>query len=233
MKILFLDLETTGTNHWQHGIHQISGCIDIDGETKKSFNFKVRPNPAAKIAYEALDIGKVSIEVIQQYPPMIDVYKQIIEMLSEYVDKFNKSDKFFICGYNNASFDDKMFRAFFVQNGDAYFGSWFWSNSIDVMVLATNHSLTIRNTMIDFKLKTVASHFGITIDPEKLHDAEYDIYLTRSLYYILQNRKDPITEKEIISQLSEMAMESLAPEILDKWEEVKHFLQLSRKNLKD
>jgi len=232
MKILFLDLETTGTNHWQHGIHQISGCIDINGETKRSFNFKVRPNPAAKLNQEALDVGKVTIEQIQQYPPMIEVYQEIIQMLSEYVDKFNKSDKFFICGYNNAGFDNNFFRAFFVQNGDKYFGSWFWSNSIDVMVMATNLLLEQRSSMIDFKLKTVAKTLLIDIDETKLHDAEYDIFLTRSIYYHIKHAYS-VDEKSIVQILSNMAMESLSPDVLDKWEEVKHFLQLSRKNLKD
>lgn len=47
MKIVFFDLETTGTNPGKHGIHQISGEIVIDGQTVEQFDFKVRPNPAA------------------------------------------------------------------------------------------------------------------------------------------------------------------------------------------
>ena len=42
MKILFFDLETTGTNPGRHGIHQISGQVVVDGETKEEFNFFVR-----------------------------------------------------------------------------------------------------------------------------------------------------------------------------------------------
>lgn len=30
MKLLFFDLETTGTNPARHGIHQISGIVEID-----------------------------------------------------------------------------------------------------------------------------------------------------------------------------------------------------------
>lgn len=46
-KILFYDLETTGVMYWKNGIHQISGIIDIDGEIKETFNFKMQPNPNA------------------------------------------------------------------------------------------------------------------------------------------------------------------------------------------
>ena len=69
-----------------------------------------------------------------------------------------------------------------IQNGDKYFGSYFWSNSIDVMVLATLRLLGVRPTMENFKLMTVAKTVGVQIDESKLHDAMYDIYLTREIY---------------------------------------------------
>lgn len=43
MKVLFFDLETTGTLVNRHGIHQISGMVVIDGEVRESFNFHVQP----------------------------------------------------------------------------------------------------------------------------------------------------------------------------------------------
>lgn len=182
MKLLFFDLETTGIKFWKNGIHQISGEIVIDGESKESFNFKVCPHPRCEIDEEALQVCHVSREQISAYPPMKDVYDDFVRMLSKYVDKYNKKDKFFLVGYNNASFDNSFLKAFFVQNGDNYFYSWFWVNSIDVMVLATQHLLNKRHTMIDFKQETVARALDIRIDPEKLHDASYDIQLTKQIY---------------------------------------------------
>lgn len=197
LKLLFFDLETTGTNFWQHGIHQISGCIEIDGEIKESFNFKVAPNPSAKIEQAALEIGSVTIEQIQAYRPMNEVFTEFSNMLSKYVDKFNKSDKFYLVGFNNASFDNQFLRAWFVQNASSekertygnYFGSWFWANCLDVYVLATPYLFNVRSQMVDFKLKTVAKCLGISVDETKLHDAEYDIELTRSIYQIVTNGK--------------------------------------------
>lgn len=182
MKLLFFDLETTGTLHWRNGIHQISGMIEIGGEVKETFDFKVRPNPACTIEDEALAVGNVTREQVNSYPEMKKVYADVCAMLSKYVDKFKKADKFFLVGYNNASFDNQFFRAFFVQCHDNYFGSWFWSNSIDVMVLAAEHLKEKRAQMTDFKLKTVARFMGIEIDETKLHDAIYDIDLTRNIY---------------------------------------------------
>lgn len=184
MKLLFFDIETTGVMHWRNGIHQISGCIEIDGEVKEYFDFKVKPNPACTIEDAALAVSNITKETVLSYPDMYNVYLQFTKMLAKYVNKFDKRDKFFLVGYNNASFDNQFLRAFFVQNGDNYFGSYFWSSSLDVMVLATKHLMNERHNMKDFKLSTVASFAGIKIDESKLHDAEYDINITRQLYQI-------------------------------------------------
>lgn len=183
MKILFFDVETTGVDYKQNGIHQISGCIEIDGVIMENFNFKVAPNPAAKIEDEALKVGNVTLEQIQAYSPMATVFTQFKEMLSKYCDKFNKKDKFFLCGFNNASFDNQFLRAWFGQNGDSYFGSWFWANSLDAFILATQKLLNERADMPNFQLKTVCKAMDVLVDESRLHDAEYDIELTRELYY--------------------------------------------------
>lgn len=57
MKLCYIDLETTGTKFWRNGIHQISGCIEIDGEVKESFDFKVKPFHSCDIEDEALAVG--------------------------------------------------------------------------------------------------------------------------------------------------------------------------------
>ena len=184
-KIFFFDLETTGVKHWKNGIHQISGGIVIDGEMVEGFDFKVQPNPAAQIEDEALAIAGVDRETVCNYPPMKTVYNQIIKMLSKYVDKYKKTEKFHLAGFNNASFDNQFFRAFFVQNGDQYFGSWFWADSFDVMVLASYFLRETRHTRPNFKLMTVAAAVGLEVDEARLHDASYDIYLTHEIFKIV------------------------------------------------
>lgn len=182
MKLFFFDLETTGVKYWKNGIHQISGEIVIDGETKEQFNFHVAPHPQCLIEEEALQVCGVTQEQIMAYPPMGNIYTQLITMLEKYVNRYDRNDKFFLVGYNNASFDNSFMKAFFVQNKDKYFYSWFWINSIDVMVLATTHLADQRALMKDFKQETVARTLGIDLDATKLHDAEYDIWLTKTIY---------------------------------------------------
>ena len=110
MKLLFFDLETTGTNPARHGIHQISGIVEIDGVEQERFDFKVRPNPKAEILDEALAVGGVTREEIDAYPLMEEVYGKLVALLARYVNKYNKTDKFFLVGYNNASFDNQFLR---------------------------------------------------------------------------------------------------------------------------
>lgn len=189
MKVLFFDLETTGTLVNKHGIHQLSGMIVVDGEVKEKFDFKVQPNPKAEILQEALDVAGVTKEQIMAYPPMGEIYKQFVDLLSKYVDRYNKKDKFFLAGYNIASFDNSFLRAWFIQNGDKYFGSWFWSNCFDVMVLATPYLSEKRAEMENLKQGTVAKALGINVDDSKLHDALYDIEICKQICDIVLPRR--------------------------------------------
>ena len=185
MKLFFYDLETTGLNPGKNGIHQISGKIVIDGEVKECFDFKVQPNPKAIIEDEALKIAGVTREQVLAYEQMDSVFRKLTKMMAKYVDKYNVKDKFFLVGYNNASFDNNFFRGFFLQNGDKYFGSWFWSNTFDVMVLASPYLAARRTEMPNFKLSTVAATLGIEVKDESLHDAMYDIELTHKIFDIV------------------------------------------------
>ena len=189
MKVVFFDLETTGTLVNKHGIHQISGMVLIDGVVKEKFDLKVQPNPKAEIVQEALDVAGVTKEQIMAYPPMGEVHKQFTDMLAKYVNRYSKTDKFFLAGFNNAHFDNQFLRAWFIQNGDKFFGSYFWSNSIDVMVLATPFLAAQRADMENFKQGTVAKALGIEVDDTRIHDALYDIEICKAIYDIVSPYK--------------------------------------------
>lgn len=122
-----------------------------------------------------------------------DLFNELLELvgiLSKYVNKFDKRDKMYLVGYNNAGFDNNFLRALFTQCGDKYFGSWFYPNCMDVYVMVTPFLMGVRNDMENFKLMTVARTMGIEIDENKLHDATYDIELTRDIFYKIINKMD-------------------------------------------
>lgn len=182
MKLCFLDVETTGTNPGKNAIHQLSGKIYIDGELKENFDFHLRPFEGAEIEDDALSVGGVTKEQIMEYPDQAQVFKQFVAMLSKYVNRYDKTDKFYMVGYNCQSFDSAFIRALFKVNNDDFYGSWFWSHTLDVMILATAHLLDERAGMKNFKLSTVAEKCGCVIEEGSLHNSSYDVELTKSVY---------------------------------------------------
>ena len=185
MKKIFYDLETTGVDPKLHGVHEIAMMLEIDGVLLAEKVFKVRPHERAIYDPAAMRTCKTTPEELKKYPPMRGVFMEIIEFLSRFIDKFEQKDKAFLVGFNNRSFDDIFFRAFFELCGDPFFGSWFWPNTLDVMVLASQYLLERRAEMPSFKLVRVAKELGIEVDSSGLHSAAYDSYLTREVYQIV------------------------------------------------
>ncbi len=184
----FYDLETTGTDPRKHSIHQLAGLVEVDDEIVEVFDIRTRPHPRAKIEPEALKIAKVTEEEILSYQPMEAALKEYKRILSRYVDPYNPKIKAYNVGYNNRYFDDVFLRAWFDQNKDTSIGSWFWSNTIDVLVLATEYLVERRPEMPSFKLHRVAKTLGLQVDDSRTHDTLYDVGLTRSIYRIVTGR---------------------------------------------
>jgi DNA polymerase III subunit epsilon len=187
LKRLFIDVETTGTDHKIHAIHQISGIIEIDGIIKETFDFNIKPFEGAVIDEEALEIGGVSVETIMQYPEATVIYGKLMSIFTKYINKFDKTDKFVLIGYN-VHFDKNFLSEFWLRNNDKYFFSLCWGSHIDIMSMAMLHLEKIRHELVDFKLMTVVKHFCIIIDEDKLHNSLYDIEISRTLFYKILNK---------------------------------------------
>ena len=181
-KLLYLDLETTGLYPWKNAVVQISGEVEIDGETKEKFNLLVKPFEGAIIEDSALKVNGRTREELKTFAPGYEIFGQFRSMLEKYISKWSKTDKFFMVGYNSHSFDSEFLRAFFKKNGEKYYGSYFWSAGHDVMLLAAYKLAEQRPGMKNFKLMTVAKELGIEVDESRLHDAEYDIEITKAMY---------------------------------------------------
>ena len=80
IKKIFYDVETTGLDSVSNGIHQLSGCIEIDGNVVEWFNFNVRPFQTDIIDSEAIKISNVSVEKIMSYEEPQIMYKKFITL---------------------------------------------------------------------------------------------------------------------------------------------------------
>ena len=194
-KLLFVDVETTGTDPFRHGLIQVSGCVQIGDQVKEEFDYFVRPYSEDLIEDEALKVTGIDRRQLlppthpdilkidrQEFLDPQDVYARLSVMFGQYVDKFNRSDKFQLIGYNAHSFDMPFLRRFWEKNGDRFFGSWFWFPCLDVMLVWAQILQEDRSSMSNFKLATVARHCGLEVDDGRLHDSGYDIELTRKLW---------------------------------------------------
>jgi len=177
------DIETTGLSFKLHAPHQITMLVMHDGKSEW-YDWKVKPFEDALIDDKALEVGGITRDMLQgeDYKDEAMVYVEMVKMLGGKVDKYDKTDKFHLMGYNNRGFDDNFLREFFARRGDKYYGSWFWADTIDVMVLASNHLRMQRSGMENFKLMTVCREMGIDVDESQLHNSKYDVWLTAQLY---------------------------------------------------
>jgi DNA polymerase-3 subunit epsilon len=198
MNLCFIDVETTGTDPVKNGIIQISGQLIVDEKLGEPFDFKVRPYPGDIIEDAALSVSGAKREQLVMpvgasgdqiaaweletpYKDPIRTRGKLLDVLGEHVNKFDRTSKYWFVAYN-ASFDYQFLRQWFEKAGDKYFGSWFWWPALDVAVIAALAIGDGRAKMRDFKLATVAGTLGLDLDPTRLHDAAYDIEVTRHVF---------------------------------------------------
>lgn len=181
VKLLFLDVETTGIPCPDSGLIQLSGTIEVNGEPRETFDFRIKPFPGDVVSDEALAVNGVTREELANFQEPEAAFQAFVELLGRFVDPFDRTDKFHLVAYN-APFDVQHLRTWFEKNGDQYFGSWFWHPAVDVMGLAVVVLMDRRAAMKDFKLATVAEAMGLHVDDSQVHDAAYDVELTRRLF---------------------------------------------------
>lgn len=188
-KLIFIDTETTGLDHRKHGIWQLGGCIEIDGKVVEEFNLFMNPGD---VPFEdaAMEAGNVTEGEIKGFPPQEKVFKEFQEILSEHINKFDKNDKAFLVAYNSR-FDDGFIREWFLKNGDKFYGSWFYSNFIDVHTLVGYVTMGIRNQIKSYKLSEIAPIFNV--EPEMSHDALDDVRTCYKLFKVLQQEHLTVT----------------------------------------
>jgi DNA polymerase-3 subunit epsilon len=174
MKFCYIDVETGGIDHNQYALLQIAAIFEVGEEEVERFESKLAPFPGDKLHPKALEVNRFTEEQVKEFPNPRDVYHEFVGKLSNRVNKFSKQDKFHFIGYNSHAF--------------------FFYPSIDVMILAAQALKDKRAVMPNFRLETVAQVLGISPDKTRLHEAMYDIELTREIYRRLQSIKPPKTK---------------------------------------
>lgn len=176
-KLLFLDVETTGLDEKKHGIFQISAALQINNEIIDTFNYTFNPGDVEIDNDALLTLNKG--EILNQSITSNKVFELFIKFLDKHCDKFSKKDKFLFVAYN-AHFDNRFIREWFLKNDNNFFGAYFHSGTIDVMVLVNFIIKQYRSSMPSISFDKVCSLFKI--DLQNAHDAEYNVDALVSLY---------------------------------------------------
>lgn len=181
IKRLFIDTETTGLDPKQHGLVQVAGIVDINGQVEEEFDFTLKPIDGKLFETRALEVNGLDMNVINGYKPSDTVFHLFRQLIKRYIDQYNPKDKFTFLAYN-APFDVGFIRQWFLDHNDKYYGSVFFRYPIDVASIAMEALIDKRHEMPNDKLETVMKYFDVSAEG-KLHDARTDIIATREVYY--------------------------------------------------
>jgi DNA polymerase III epsilon subunit-like protein len=190
MKILYVDCETTGLNPKINSAFQISGIIEIDNQIKEEFDFKVKPTEDVSFFDpEALKVHGVGVDELLSYPPIEEVAPKLVSLFNNYIDCYNKFDKFVIVGHG-VQFDIDFLLKFwddYEWENKSYLFSYINSKRI-INTLDISRFLGFQGYFpsdMDFKLETLCEFFNIELTNS--HNAVDDIKATRELFKIYED----------------------------------------------
>lgn len=189
LKVLWVDVETTGLVPGKHGIFQMAFIVEIGGKVVDRDNFFMNPE-GREFDPKALEVTGYTEERIKSFPNWKVAYKRIISFLKKWVNPRDKTDKFLVAG-QNVKFDVDFWMDFWKACEDDYLYSYIKSGAfIDTLYMVTVLQwagilpLTERRRNED-----LAKLMGVELSGVTLHNALEDIELTRKignkmLYYI-------------------------------------------------
>lgn len=179
-KIIFIDTETGGVNPEKAALIQLSGIIRIDKKDVEKFNFYIKPFENSEVNEKALEVQGRTLEELKtdKYVEEKEVYKQFVNLLDKYIDKYDRTDKFIVAGYN-VRFDVDILKALFQRYGNNFLFSYLDSSMLDPLYsIRLLQIAEILPVLENNKLETWCKHFGIEL---KAHDSLEDIEATKKL----------------------------------------------------
>lgn len=187
MKMLWIDLETGGTDPRDYDITEIAGIIDIDGVAVDEFQLLIRPHLPQRVSRDALALQHRTLDEVMAHPyGEREAWSKLKYIFGQHVNQYNPDDKFIWAGHTS-KFDMDFTRAMWKHQGDVYFGSWFESAPVDLASLAVAmHQLGYLPEIRNNKLQTIALATGALSEGAKqTHTAIDDIRIARESWYRL------------------------------------------------
>jgi DNA polymerase III epsilon subunit-like protein len=187
MNILFLDTETTGLDPIRHAIIQLAYVIEIDGDEVCSKVFDLDPQDA-DMCLPALSVNNFTLERLRAGRPPAYVLEQLITDMRRYVPP-SAEPPYCFCAYR-ASFDFGFMVEAFKKVNDKRWWDWISKKRIlDPLPLLQYLDYRGVLDLPDYKLVTVANHFGVA--SANAHDAMADVAMLRKIWRIADGYFSP------------------------------------------
>jgi len=181
-KVMFIDLETSSSDQDRCGLIQLAASIDYDDKEVDKIILYANLFQDDHCIDEAFEKNGIDKKQLKSFPSPLVTHDELITFLEKHIDRYNKKDKLTVVAFKQ-EFDNTVLRNFFLKCKDEWFGTWFWVPWIDAMAVAMCYLQKERHHMENFKLKTVATYLGVSVDDSQIHDADYDRWLCREVYY--------------------------------------------------
>ena len=181
MTIFWFDTETGGLNAGTNPILTLAGMVEVNGEIKEEFYFKMKPLPGQIINEQALAVNKITREEIQTFEDPHVVLNKLNMIMGKYSSRYNKMSP----GGHNVDFDMKMLQAFYKGCGNNYLHNFLDYHKIDTMTLAVLLKKKGYINVPNVKLGTLTQYYNIPLDA---HNAQNDIRATKKLWDEMESR---------------------------------------------
>jgi len=171
-KYLVWDVESSGTDVFNDRIVQLFvATADEDGNLIDTHEWII--NPGIEIPEEASNIHGYTTEFLRENG--VEPHRALWE--ADLIFKEAVRQKLILVAYN-ANFDMSILTAEMARNalGSGY-GVWIADNTAVADALVIDRAKD-RYRKGKRKLENLAAHYGVPFDPEKAHDAAYDVEIT-------------------------------------------------------
>lgn len=200
MRLLTFDTETTGTDVENDRI--ITCFVRVKDGTKVLASQNWVINPGVEVPDGASEVHGMTTQWVQENgrPDVAECLLEIITLIRGYAQQ-----GFIIAGYNS-SFDLSILDAEAKRHTNSGLELPKEVRYLDPIVIDRKIDKYRKGSR---RLVDVAAHYGVTVDEEKAHAADYDVHLTEELipkvlnkaWGVLRDERQELTPDEFISKL--------------------------------
>jgi DNA polymerase III epsilon subunit-like protein len=179
--LLFIDLETTGTDPNSHSVIQIAAEFHQEGKPVKTFNRKLNPS-GYKVSLGALRVNKVKYSQLNSLGNTDTVVAEFVDFLLG----LNPKGQVTVVGHN-VHFDMAFIKTLFTNHGIEDLNAVFSYRQLDTAAIAVFlQDVGILN-IEKANLESLAKHFNVVKSntdflETNFHDAAFDTKTTVDVY---------------------------------------------------